>query len=114
MLASMSHNEINVSKQQEDILSDVIEEHRQEPHAKMSKVEERLHFTIHAVVETQLANDDPPFVKQALKRLMKEQDLSRHDAIHKIGEVAAKEIIGVLNSEGSYSADRYAAALSRL
>jgi len=44
------------------------------------------HAAVHAIVETQLATEDPREVPRALARLRAE-GLSRHDALHAIGWV---------------------------
>lgn len=64
---------------------------------------EMLHANIHVMVENQLAKGDLT-VTDALSRLL-EQGLNRHEAIHAIGSVLAKDIYeqnqGVL-PEASY------------
>ena len=47
---------------------------------------ERLHGTVHVVVENELAMGDATVVPATLDRLMRE-GLDRHDAIHAIGSV---------------------------
>jgi hypothetical protein len=51
---------------------------------------EKLHATIHVVVENQIADDELPVSRKA-RRLMSE-GLDRHDAIHAIGSVLAGHI----------------------
>jgi len=74
----------------------------------------RLHATIHAVVENQLALNDEP-VLRALGRLMRE-GLSRHDAVHAIGSRVAEHIYDTLKVQDTpeISDARYHAAIERL
>ena len=58
---------------------------------------EKMHATIHAVVESQLAVGFPASVR-ALERLMKE-GLSRHDAIHAIGCAVADLMHGAMSGQ---------------
>lgn len=52
---------------------------------------ERLHATIHAIVENQVAMGAKTPVEATLERLMRE-GLDRHDAVHAIGQVLASHI----------------------
>ena len=58
----------------------------------------RLHATIHAIIENQLA-EGILVVKQALNRLQAE-GLDRHEAIHAIGSVLSKHIFILLQGQG--------------
>ena len=74
-----------------------------------------LHATTHVIVENQVALGDAYPVKSVLFRLM-EEGLSRHDAIHAIGQVLAEGLFGALKEKGQ-PADlnaEYLAKLSRL
>jgi len=57
----------------------------------------RLHATFHTVVENQLAANEPVVV-ETLKRLRNE-GLSRHDAVHAIGSVLAARVYDLLKRE---------------
>lgn len=72
----------------------------------------RLHATIHAVVEAQLAERLESAVS-ALSRLM-EQGLDRHDAIHAIGSVSAEQIYGALSQLEPFDPAVYDDALTSL
>jgi len=75
----------------------------------------RLHATIHAVIENQLARGDPAAAPRALQRLRRE-GLTRHEALHAIGSVLAQHICNVLQP-GEVTGDaqaRYAADLEAL
>lgn len=86
-------------------------------HHRRARVElpnARLHAALHVVVENQLAANDEPVVR-ALARLMKE-GLTRHDAVHAIGSVAARHIFAVLKAKdgAEFSQARYYADVERL
>ena len=73
----------------------------------------RVHAILHAAVETQIAQGDPPIVGPTLKRLMAE-GLDRHDAIHAIGSVVAELINEAVRRSEPFSIDEYWARLERL
>ena len=54
-----------------------------------------LHVTMHVLVENQLDQNDPPETRATMERLMA-GGLSRHEALHRIANVAAKEMFGIL------------------
>lgn len=62
----------------------LVQDHHRE--AGVELPDELLHAMFHAVVETQLAMDDPPEVRETLERVRRE-GLDRHDAIHAVGSV---------------------------
>ncbi len=74
----------------------------------------RVHSTLHATVETQLAMGIPP-VRSALTRLM-EEGLDRHDAIHAIASVLVWEMTKAVRgeSEGKDVNEEYARELGQL
>ncbi|WP_418318927.1 hypothetical protein [Piscinibacter sakaiensis] len=78
-----------------DRLQRVIAFHRAHP-IKAGSVQ--AHAGIHVIVENQLAKPHQATVK-ALARLQ-QAGLSRHEAVHAIGSVYAKEIYGVLRNQG--------------
>ena len=49
----------------------------------------RLHASLHAVIENQLASGDPPQAVDTLERLVGE-GLDRHDAVHAMGSVLSE------------------------
>ena len=57
----------------------------------------RLHATFHTIVENQVATNEQVVV-QTLKRLRNE-GLSRHDAVHAIGSILAAQVYDVLKRE---------------
>jgi hypothetical protein len=74
----------------------VMEYHRR---ASLRAPSEQAHATIHAVVESQIADDELP-VSRKSRQLMSE-GLDRHDAIHAIGSVLAVHINDLLREAKS-------------
>jgi len=72
----------------------------------------RAHAVIHASVENQLAEDDPPAAGKALLRLIA-QGLDRHEAVHAIGSVLAEQLGRAVQAD-SFDHRGYAAALGLL
>jgi hypothetical protein len=72
----------------------------------------RLHASMHAVVETQLANELPE-VRETLTRLRGE-GVSRHQAIHAIAGVVADELQRVLRDKKPFDRQGYAQRLRAL
>jgi hypothetical protein len=77
--------------------------------------DERLsvHAIFHNLVETQIAQGDPPIVGPTLKRLMAE-GLDRHDAIHAVGSVLAELLNDAVRRGEPFANDEYCGALERL
>jgi len=74
---------------------ELVTEYHRRHHPKTPRV--RLHATFHAIVENQFASSEPVVV-ETLKRLRNE-GLSRHDAVHAIGSVLAAQVYDVLKQE---------------
>ncbi len=76
----------------------------------------KVHAVIHCVVETQLAEEFAPTVN-AFARL-RQEGLSRHDAIHAIGSVLAEYLYNMFQSPEQNSStivnERYGKELDRL
>lgn len=74
-----------------------------------------VHATLHVVIESHIASDDPPAARRALERLRAE-GLDRHEAIHAMGSVVAELIYDLMEGKASApsSPDDYGAALDRL
>ena len=68
---------------------------------------------MHALVETQLAMDNPTAMLTALERLVA-QGLHRHDATHVLGVVLAKHIEPVLPGAGVFDVAGFARALDAM
>ena len=66
--------------------------------AKIKLPNERLHATIHVIVENQIAMGDEIPVRRVIERLRTE-GLNRHDAIHAVGSVLAGRIYETMQLE---------------
>ena len=75
-------------------LEAVVRHHAEEPDELPN---ERLHASIHVVVEDQFALGDDTPVAAAIQRLINE-GLDRHDAIHAVGAVLSKYLWSVLGN----------------
>jgi Domain of unknown function (DUF1841) len=78
-----------------------------------SEINPRLHLTLHEIVATQLAEDDPPEVWATAKRL---HDLGygRHEILHMLGAVMSTQIWEALHNQREYDPDEHRAALADL
>jgi len=75
----------------------------------------RLHASLHVVVENQVALGDEIPVRRTIERLQAE-GLNRHDAVHAVGSVLAKQVFDLMK-EGRSEADldpAYGAELEEL
>lgn len=72
-----------------------------------------LHVTMHTIVESQLADNEPPETARALERLMA-GGMSRHEAIHRIGNAILEQIWRIQREKRPFDRDAYVRALSRL
>ena|SRR5437763_394525 len=72
----------------------------------------RLHATIHVVVENQIALGEQVVV-EALERL-RNDGLSRHEAIHAIGTVLGEHLYDVLKAGGAPTPELHAPYFERL
>jgi hypothetical protein len=72
----------------------------------------RAHSAIHTAVENQLAEGHDAAVR-AMTRLEAE-GLDRHDAVHAIGSVVAKQIYAMLQQRRPHDSAEYAAQLAAL
>ncbi len=79
----------------------VLDHHAKEPDELPN---ERLHASIHMVVENQCALGDETPVAAAIQRLMGD-GLDRHDAVHAVGAVLSKYLWSVLGGSGEPPAD---------
>ena len=91
----------------------IVREHLDTPHAKVDKKGLRAHLLIHAMVEKQLIDNDPPETRLALERLEAES-LSRHEAVHRIGKVVMKEAMEMMKQGRELDRQAYAEALKEL
>lgn len=72
-----------------------------------------LHVTIHEVVENQLAEQRPPEVLRVFNTLLR-RGLSRHEAVHQVGTVAAEMLFEVFKSQRPFNERAYVRKLRRL
>ena len=72
-------------------------------------VDQRVHATLHAVVETQAATNDPPATRRTLERLAA-SGLRRHAAVHMVAEV----LLEWIGRGEPFDGQRYAARLDAL
>jgi len=72
-----------------------------------------VHASLHVLVESQLASAEPPEVLTAARRLAA-GGLSRHDAVHAIGWVAAEHMKLAMEQQRPVDVPNYAAALEGL
>ena len=97
-----------------DTKIDLVVEYHRRQHPRTPRV--RLHATFHTIVENQVAAN-APVVVETLDRLRNE-GLSRHDAVHAIGSVLAAQVYDVLKREqtdaGSDPNEAYATELRNL
>lgn len=73
----------------------------------------RLHIAMHEIVANQLWDDDPPEVWETAKRLTA-LGYERHEVLHMLGSVAAREVWRVLDAGPPSDPARYVASLADL
>jgi hypothetical protein len=71
-----------------------------------------MHINIHGVIENQLADDTPPFVAKALLKLTN-NGVSRHEAIHVIGNALAEQIWTMMAQKQEYDQIKYQQDINR-
>lgn len=72
-----------------------------------------VHVLIHQIVENQIADQEPPETVETLDQLM-QQGASRHEAVHKIGEVLVGDMTEMLQSNRIFDNQRYVQSLRQL
>lgn len=99
---------------EEDTKIDLVVAYHRRQHRRTPRI--RLHATFHTIVENQLATNEPVVV-ETLSRLRNE-GLSRHEAVHAIGSVLAGQVYDALKGEqpgrGQDPNEAYAADLRTL
>jgi hypothetical protein len=73
----------------------------------------QLHITMHEIVAAQLWDDDPPEVWRTALRL-RGLGNERHEILHMLCSVVAREVWAVLQLEQAVDLARYSAALDEL
>jgi hypothetical protein len=91
----------------------VVGEHAKNPHPELAQEHLRAHLLIHEIVEKQLAEGDPPEVGRVLHRLLA-NGLSRHEAIHAIGTVVAREALAMMKQGRPLDQEAYVRELQNL
>lgn len=72
-----------------------------------------MHVLVHAVLEAQLEEDDPPDTRETLETLVR-IGFTRHRALHVLGRAVMHEIYGVLHDLEPYDDARYRGRLGLL
>jgi hypothetical protein len=72
-----------------------------------------LHVTMHTIVENQLVQNEPPEAAPALERLLA-AGVSRHEAIHRIGNLVLHQIWRIQRERRSFDRQAYIRALKSL
>jgi len=72
-----------------------------------------LHVTLHGAVENQLAEDNPPAVRQVLRQLL-QKGMGRHLAIHAIANAFLMEIFHVMKDKRPYDEKNYLRELRKV
>ena len=72
-----------------------------------------VHIWVHQIIQDQLVTQTPPETTEILDELM-QQGLSRHDAIHKIGEVLLGDMVEMAQSQQNFDNQRYVQSLRQL
>lgn len=73
----------------------------------------RLHIAMHEIVANQLWDDDPPETWRTAQRLL-EFGYDRHEVLHLLGSVVAREVWSALELGRPFDRARFAAALDEL
>jgi len=97
----------------EDEQAHLVEKYHRAHRIKLPDI--HLHAMFHAVIERQIAENLAPVVR-AMKRLVVEDGLSRHEAIHAIASVLVGHMHELLNPsrEETRDTDTYLAEVERL
>jgi Domain of unknown function (DUF1841) len=77
------------------------------------EINPRLHLTLHEIVATQLAEDDPPEAWATAQRLGR-LGYGRHEILHMLGAAMSTQIWEALHNRREYDADEHRAALAAL
>lgn len=94
--------------------ANLVRDHHLDPEESHPQAGSReMHVVVHVVVENQLAMNDPSEAREALVRL-REEGLSRHEAIHAIGSRLTNALHGTLTASKPFDLERYRKDLSEL
>jgi hypothetical protein len=73
----------------------------------------RLHLTVHEIVASQLADDDPPEVWATAQRLRR-LGYGRHEILHMLGAAMAPQLWAVMHDQRDYDLEQHRSALAAL
>ena len=65
-----------------------------------------LHITIQAIIENQIAQNDPPVVKATVERLER-KGIDRHEIIHRAGMALTSQIFNIFKNETAFNEKEY-------
>ena len=74
---------------------------------------QKLRKAVLEVIHTQIRENDPPEMKQALERL-RDQGFAEEEVIKRIGYIVVSEVFSVLKENRPYDREKYIAALNDL
>ena len=109
----MSEEPRDTQALQAELMSSIMEQHAREPHKGFSPARARVHVAIHTVVETQLKEGDPAETGLTLRRLRTE-GMTRHEAIHLIGDVVSEVVMGHMGRGEGFDAQEFTQRLKNL
>ncbi len=90
-----------------------VEKHHDKLGGHPAAPDPRLHAVMHVIVENQIAAGEPKEVPATVSRLMA-AGLTRHEAVHAVGSVVAKEVWQVLREHRRFDREWMAGALESL
>jgi hypothetical protein len=73
----------------------------------------RLHLSVHEIVATQLADDDPPEVWATAQRL-RQLGYGRHEILHMLGAAIAPQLWAAMHDQRDYDLEQHRSALAAL
>ena len=102
-----------LAESMDEIHKRIIEEHRDQPHPSVQTGALKAHLLIHGIVEKQILEKNPPQVLHALERMLN-SGMSRHEAIHSIGQLVTTEAMSMMKENREMDLDAYIRALDEL
>jgi len=78
-----------------------------------SELNPRLHLTVHEIVATQLADDDPPEVWATAQRLGR-LGYGRHEILHMLSAAMAPQLWAAMHDQREYDLEQHRSALAAL
>lgn len=102
---------IELDEQERTMLIDHHHQRLGRRHVKMPNP--ALHASMHAVIENQLAENNPPATRAALVRLMNE-GLDRHEALHAVASIVSAHMFEMMKSQKDFDEATYCRELDAL